>query len=156
MKLTEIPIVLAVGLLAVRTTYEYREFGSKEPDKYYGTQPEHHELSEYFSVNVEHRLMKFYFLGRSAGDRELPGTVGTYWFGRSNYGPRGSAYAIADDGKRQLFLNEPGIAEGQPINSKIGTVAAELYVFDVESSRRPLLYPDVHRQGGSCVELPRS
>jgi len=148
--------LVAIGILAGCTTYDYKKYGADEPEKYFGTQPGYHKLSDYYSVEVNDRLMKFYFLGKSTHDKELIGTVGTFWFDRSNYGPREIAYAISADGRRLLFFDEPGIGEGRPVGTKSGTVAANLYAIDAGNGQRQLLYPDVHRRGTSCVDLPKS
>jgi len=148
--------LMAMGVLVGCTTYDYKNYGAHQPDKYFGTQPGYHELSDHFSVEVNDRLMKFYFLGKSPQKKEQIGIVATFWFDRSNYGPREIAYAISEDGKRLLFFDEPGVGEGRPVGIKNGTVAANLYVIDARDGRRQLLYPDVHRRGTSCVDLPRN
>jgi hypothetical protein len=148
--------LMAMGALAACTTYEYKNYGARQPDKYFGTQPGYHKLSDHFSVQADDRLMKFYVLGKATQDKEQIGIVATFWFDRSNYGPREVAYAISEDGKRLLFFDEPGVGEGRPVGTKNGTVAANLYMIDAANGRRQLLYPDVHRRSTSCVDLPRN
>jgi hypothetical protein len=113
-------------------------------------------LSEHFATEVTRELTKFYYLDKKTQRKEQIGVVGTFWFDRSNYGPREIAYAISDDGKRLLFFDEPDVGEGKPVGMKYGTVAANLYVIDSSDARRQLVQPDVHRRGTSCVELPRN
>jgi len=146
----------ATGLAAGCSTYDYKQYAAHEPDKYFGTQPGYHLLSKHFATEVTHGLTKFYYLDRNTQRKEQIGVVMTFWFDRSNYGPREIAYAISADGKRLLFFDEPGVAEGKPVGSKHGTVAANLYVIDASDARRQLVHPDVHRRGTSCVDLPRN
>jgi hypothetical protein len=138
------------------TTYRYTEYGAKEPEKFYGTQPGYHGLSAYFSVDVSDYLMRFYFLGASTTEKQKIGILKVRWYDRSDYGPRQMAYAISDDGKRLLFFDEPGAEQGKPLRTKDRVVVADLYFFDADRGQSELLQRDVHRRGIGCVEFPRN
>lgn len=145
-----------VASLAACTAYRYSEYGAKEPEKFYGTQPGHHKLSDNFSVEVSDYLMRFYFLGHSPSEKQMLGVLKVRWYDRSDYGPRQMAYAISPDGKRLLFFDEPGAEQGAPLKTKDSVVVADLYLFDADRGQRELLQRDVHRRGIGCVEFPRN
>lgn len=148
--------LVAISLIAGCTTYDYKKHGAPAPEKYFGTQPGYHKLSDHFAVEVNERVMKFYFLGSTSPMKQAIGVVAIFWFDHSNYGPREIAYAISEDGRRLLFFDEPGVLEGRPVATKNGTFAADLYVIDASNGARQLLRADVHRRGTSCVDLPRN
>jgi hypothetical protein len=149
-------LLVALSLNTGCTTNEYKSLPLERQQRDYGTQPGYHMLSEYFSVDVNERLMRFYFLGQRKNEKRLLGTIATVWGDYANYGPREIAYAISNDGKRLLFFDEPGIDEGKPRGMKNGVGVADLYIFDVQKEGKTLVYRDVHRQSFSCVRFPRN
>jgi len=151
-----VTLCVVISLLAACATNDYEKLSPEKKQKYYGTQPGYHKLSDYFSVDVGKGMMQFYFLGQSKSDKELIGVIAPIWGDYANWGPREIAYAISDDGKRLLFFDEPGIDERKPVKTKDGIVVADLYVFDAQSGRKDLVYSDIHRRGFSCEELPRN
>jgi hypothetical protein len=113
-------------------------------------------LSAYYAMEVSRELTTFYYIDKNTQRKEQIGVVETFWFDRSNYGPREVAYAVSADGSRLLFFDEPGVGDGRPVGMKHGTVAANLYLIDASDGRRELVRRDVHRRGTSCVELPKN
>jgi hypothetical protein len=146
----------AVACLAGCTTYRYTEYGAKEPDKFYGTQPGYHKLSDHFSVETSDYLMRFHFLGLSKTEKQNIGILKVRWYDRSDYGPRQMAYAISQDGRRLLFFDEPGADQGKPLRTKDSVVVADLYFFDADRGHRELLQRDVHRRGIGVLSSPRT
>ena len=146
----------AMGIAMGCTAYDYQQYAAKEPDKYFGTQPGYHLLSDHFATDVSHGLTRFYYIDKNTQRKEQIGAVMTFCFDRLNSGPREIAYAVSADGRRLLFFDEPGVTDGKPVGSKHGTVAANLYLIDASDARRQLVDSDVHRRGTSCVELPRN
>lgn len=136
------------------TTYHYADLQQVDADKYMNTQAGYHKLSDHFSINVDRRLTKVYYLTGDKKQKQLIATVRTIWFEFSDYGPREIVYAISGDGRRLLFFNEPDVAGGAPDNLKNGVAVADLYLLDASDDRPVLLYKDVHRLGVSCVEFP--
>jgi hypothetical protein len=149
-------LLMTSGFFTGCIKYDYNERAAQFPEKYFGTQPGYHLLSEHFAVEVNERLMKFYHLDKSTHKKALLGIVTTFWGDFANYGQREVAYAISEDGKRLLFFDEPGVGEGKPIPMKIGVFVADLYLMDVDNAQKQLLYSDVHRLGTSCVDLPKN
>lgn len=135
---------------------EFNNLSPENQQKYYGTQPGDHKLSDYFSIEVDRNLMKFYFWGQSRATRQLIGVIATKWSDRANWGPREIAFAISQDGNRLLFFDEPDVDKGQPTRMKHGVVVADLYQFDAASGTKTLIRSDVHRRGFSCEQLPRN
>ncbi len=136
------------------TTYRYTDLQPADAGSYANTQAGYHKLSEHFSINVDKRLTKVYFLVGEKKQKQLIGTVRSIWFEFSDYGPREIVYAISMDGRKLLFFNEPAVAEGAPDNLKNGVAVADLYLQDASDDKPVLLFKDVHRLGTSCVQFP--
>lgn len=147
---------LAFAGLAGCVVYSYDEYGSNDPDRFFGTQPGYHKLSEYFAVDVSGYLMRFYFTGGPTGQPEKIGVLLRHLYDRSDYGPRNEAFALSQDGRRLLFFDEPGAEERKPRNTKNYVVVADLYLLDADDGHRELLHPDVHRGGSGCIRIPRN
>lgn len=149
-----LPLIFFLGLSGSLRAEKYEKLGAQEQKKYFGTQPGSHQLSDSFAVDVDRKLMKFYFLGPSQKERTLIGVLSVFRFDSSDYGPREIAYAISADGKRLLYFDEPGVDHGKPPPSKDGTPVADLYRFEAGSGARQLIEQGVYRLGVSCEQFP--